>query len=74
MFFLQLGEVVYIFLHELNMKKVFTDVRLDVFMAMKTEFVVFWVAVPCSLVIGYQPLKYWHPSTNSKVFTNGHFY
>jgi hypothetical protein len=30
------------------------DTRLEVFMAVKTQVKVFWVATPCSVVVGYQ--------------------
>jgi hypothetical protein len=39
-------------------------------MAVKIEFMVFWVVVPCSMVNGYQPWRWrqhgslkWYPST-----------
>jgi hypothetical protein len=36
------------------MGRTISDARLEVFMMVETEFMVFWVAAPCSVVDRYQ--------------------
>jgi hypothetical protein len=41
----------------------FRFARFEVFMAVKIEFMIFWVVAPCSVVVRYQcPPKCWCPS------------
>jgi len=32
-------------------------VRFEVFVAVKIKFVVFWVVMPCSMIVGYQRFR-----------------
>jgi hypothetical protein len=50
---LPLSAVIYLF-HEAFMKRKTNKVRFEVFTAVKTEVVIFWVVMLCSMVVGYQ--------------------
>jgi hypothetical protein len=47
-------------------------VRFKVFMAVKTEFVIFWVVELCSVVVEYQPTLKMEAAQSSETLVSNH--
>jgi hypothetical protein len=44
-------------MHETVSRRVLFDLRFEIFTAVKIQVEVFWVVMPCSVVVGYQPRR-----------------
>jgi hypothetical protein len=57
-------KIAWLFFHRVSLKAdterskaIFFGVRFEVFVAVKIKFVVFWVVMPCSMIVGYQRFR-----------------